>query len=144
MTFQPIRQNPFTISTIAVSQALSNVINVSPRIKFEPDFNIGSFHVVNLQVYVYNSFYFRQNQNDAVYAGTYFGNQTVGGANPYQITAIKRGQYIGYQPNLRIIWNFAPHFQYGLDWAYMFVGPALSVAGGKDTLYVRNQIIFSF
>lgn len=144
MTFQPIRQNPYTISTIAVSQALSNVINVSPRIKIEPDFYVGSLHVQHMQAHLYNSFYFRQNQSDAVYGGTYYGNQTIGGANPYQITAIKRGQFIGYQPNLRLIWNFAPHFTYSLDWAYMFVGPALKVAGGKDTLYIRNQLIFSF
>jgi hypothetical protein len=144
MTFQPLRQNPYSISTIAVSQALSNVVILSPRVRFDPDFHVGSFHVRDVRVDLYNNFYFRQNQNDAVYGGTYFGNQTVGGANPYQITAIKRGQYIGFQPNVRLFWTFAPHLTYGLDWAYEFVGHALKVVGGKDTLYIRNQIIYDF
>jgi len=143
-TFQPMRQNSFAISTISVAQALSNVINVSPRIAFFPDFDIGSFHVDRMSVSFWYSLYFRQNQNDAVYAGTYFGNQTAAGANPYQITAVSRGQFIGQQPNLRIAWNFAPHFAYGLDTAYEFVGPALKVAGAKDTLYVRNFVYFDF
>lgn len=143
-TFQPIRQNAYAISTISVSQALANVVDVSPRVAFAPDFHIGSFHVEKLSVSFWYSFYFRQNQNDAVYAGTYFGNQTAPGANPYQITAISRGQFIGQQPNLRLYWNFAPHLNYGIDAAYEFVGPALKVAGAKDTLYVRNQLIFDF
>jgi hypothetical protein len=143
-TFQPMRQNAYAISTVSVSQALSNVINLSPRIAFAPDFNIGSFHVEKLGVSFWYSFYFRQNQNDAVYAGTYFGNQTAPGANPYQITAISRGQFIGQQPNVRLYWAFAPHFNYGLDVAYEFVGPALKAAGAKDTLYIRNQLSFDF
>jgi hypothetical protein len=143
-TFQPMRQNAYAISTISVSQALSNLIDVSPRIAFAPDFYIGSFHVEKMGVSFWYSFYFRQNQNDAVYAGTYFGNQTAPGANPYQITAVSRGQFIGQQPNVRLYWAFAPHFNYGIDAAYEFVGPALKVAGAKDTLYIRNQLIFDF
>src|SRR5579862_901911 len=103
-TFQPMRQNAYAISTDSVSQALSNVIDVSPRIAFTPDFHIGSFHVEKMNVSFWYSFYFRQNQNDAVYAGTYFGNQTAPGANPYQITAVTHGQFIGQQPNLRLYW----------------------------------------
>jgi hypothetical protein len=95
-------------------------------------------------VSIWYSLYFRQNQNDAVYAGTFFGNQTAPGANPYQITAISRGQFIGQQPNIRLYWGFAPHFNYGIDAAYEFVGPALKVAGAKDTLYIRNQLLFDF
>jgi len=143
-TFQPMRQNAYAISTVSVSQALSNVINLSPRIALKPDFQIGAFHVENLGLSLWYSFYFRQNQSDAVYAGTYFGNQTAPGANPYQITAISRGQFIGQQPNLRLYWGFAPHLNYGLDLAYAFVGPALKVAGAKDTLYIRNQLVFDF
>jgi hypothetical protein len=93
---------------------------------------------------VRNNFYFRQQENDAVYAGTYFGNQTASGSNPYQLTAIKRGQFIGYQPNLRVSWGFAPHFTYGLDLAYQTEGPALKAIGAKDTLYIRNQVVFNF
>jgi hypothetical protein len=144
MTFQPIRQNAYSISTIAVSQALSNVIVFSPRLVLNPEFDVGPLQVRHMRVDFSNNFYFRQNQNDAVYGGTYFGNQTLGGANPYQITAVKRGQYIGYKPNVRLSWTFVPHITYSLDWAFEFVGPALKAAGGKDTLYVRNQIIFDF
>ena len=143
-TFQPMRQNAFAISTLSVAQALSNVIDVSPRVAFSPKFNIGSFEVDKFYVTFWYSLYFRQNQNDAVYAGTYFGNQTAPGANPYQITAISRGQFIGQEPNLRLTWGFAPHLSYGLDAAYEFVGPALKAAGAKDTLYVRNQLVFDF
>jgi hypothetical protein len=143
-TFQPMRQNAYAISTISVSQALTNLINVSPRIAFAPDFQIGSFHVEKMGVSIWYSLYFRQNQNDAVYAGTFFANQTAPGANPYQITAISRGQFIGQQPNIRLYWGFAPHFNYGIDAAYEFVGPALKVAGAKDTLYIRNQLFFDF
>jgi hypothetical protein len=99
--------------------------------------DIGSFHPENLSVTIWNSFFFRQNQNDAVYGGTYFGNQNAPGANPYQITALSRGQFIGQEPNLRLYWAFAPHFNYGLEVAYRFSGPALKVAGAKDPLYVR-------
>jgi hypothetical protein len=143
-TFQPMRQNSFAISTISVAQALTNVIDVSPRVAFAPDFNVGSFHVEKLNVSFWYSFYFRQNQNDAVYAGTTFANQTAASVNPYQITAVNRGQFIGQQPNVRLSWAFAPHFNYGIDAAYEFVGPALKVAGAKDTLYVRNQVSFDF
>jgi hypothetical protein len=144
MTFQPMRQNPLNISTISVDQALSNVISVSPRIDLHPDFYIASFHVSNMIVSIRNNFYFRQQENDAIYAGTYFGNQNAPGANPYQVSAIKRGQFIGYQPNLRLSWVFAPHFTYGLDLAYETVGPALKSIGGKDTLYVRHQLVYDF
>jgi hypothetical protein len=143
-TFQPIRQNPYAISTISVSQALSNVIDLSPRLAFAPDFNIGAFHVDKLGVTFWYSFYFRQNQNDAVYGGTTFGNQTAASVNPYQATAVTHGQFIGQQPNLRLVWTFAPHLSYGLDVAYQFQGPALKAVGAKDTLYVRNQINFDF
>jgi hypothetical protein len=143
-TFQPIRQNPYAISTISVSQALSNVIDVSPRLAFAPDFYIGGFHVEKVGVSLWYSFYFRQNQNDAVYGGTTFGNATAASVNPYQATAVKHGQFIGQQPNVRLYWNFAPHFNYSLDVAYQFQGPALKVVGAKDTLYIRNQIYFDF
>jgi hypothetical protein len=143
-TFQPIRQNSYAISTISVDQALSNVIDLSPRIAFNPDFNIGSVHVHDLGVTVWYSFYFRQNQNDAIYAGTFFGNQNAPGANPYQITALSRGKFIGQEPNLRAYWAFAPHWNYGIDVAYRIVGPALKAAGAKNTLYVRNQLSFTF
>jgi hypothetical protein len=144
MTFQPMRQNALAISTISVDQALSNVISLSPRFDLHPRFAIGSFVVENLVVSVRNNFYFRQQENDAIYAGVYFGNQTAPGANPYQLSAIKRGQYIGYQPNLRLSWAFAPHFSYGLDLAFHADGPALKTIGGKDTLYIRNQVVFDF
>jgi hypothetical protein len=116
----------------------------SPRFDLHPVFSIGSLKVKNLLISVRNNFYFRQQENDAVYAGTYFGNQTAPGSNPYQLTAIKRGQFIGYQPNLRVSWKFAPHFTYGLDLACQTEGPALKAIGAKDTLYIRNQLIFNF
>lgn len=145
MTFQPMRVNTLVgLSTISVDQALSNVISLSPRFDLHPKFSIGAFGIDNLIVSVRNSFFFRQQENDAVYAGTYFGNQTAPGANPYQLTAIKRGQFIGYQPNLKLTWGFAPHFTYGLDLAYQMEGPALKAIGAKDTLYVRNQLVFNF
>ena len=143
-TFQPMRQNAYAISTESVSQALTNLINLSPRIAFAPDFYIGSFHVEKVSASIWYSFYFRQNQNDAVYNGNYFGNQTAPVANAYQITAVSRGQFIGQQPNLRVYWAFAPHFTYGIDAAYEIVGSALKVAGAQNTLYVRNQLIFDF
>jgi len=143
-TFQPIRQNPYAISTVSVSQALTNVIDVSPRIAFAPDFQIGSFHVDRMGVSVWYSFYFRQNVSDAVYGGTTFGNATAASVNPYQATAVTRGTFIGQQPNIRLYWSFAPHFNYGLDVAYQFVGSALKAVGAKDTLYVRNQVYFDF
>jgi hypothetical protein len=143
-TFQPMRQNAFAISTISVSQALSNVIDVSPRIALAPTFDIGGFRIENLSVSFWYSLYFRQNQNDAVYGGTTFGNQTAASVNPYQTTAVTRGQFIGQQPNIRLAWAFAPHFSYGLDLAYQFEGAALKAAGAKDTLYIRNQIAFDF
>jgi hypothetical protein len=143
-TFQPMRQNPFAISTISVSQALSNVIDISPRIAFTPDFTIGRFHVDKLGVSLWYSLYFRRDENDAVYGGTTFGNQTAASVNPYQATAVTRGRFIGQQPNLRLSWTFAPHLSYGLDIAYQFEGAALKAVGAKDTLYVRNQIAFDF
>lgn len=144
MTFQPMRVDTLALSTISVDQALSNVISLSPRFDLHPRFSIGTFAIENLVISVRNNFYFRQQENDAVYAGTYFGNQTSPGANPYQLTAIKRGQFIGYQPNLRLTWGFAPHLTYGLDLAYQTNGPALKAIGAKDTLYVRNQMVFNF
>jgi hypothetical protein len=144
MTFQPMRMSALALSTISVDQALSNVISFSPRFDLHPVFSIGSLKVKNLLISVRNNFYFRQQENDAVYAGTYFGNQTAPGSNPYQLTAIKRGQFIGYQPNLRVSWKFAPHFTYGLDLAYETEGPALKAIGAKDTLYIRNQMTFDF
>lgn len=144
MTFQPMRQDPLAMSTISVDQALSNVINLSPRFDLHPRFSIGGFEIENLLISIRNNFYFRQQENDAIYSGVYFGNQTAPGANPYQLSAIKRGQFIGYQPNLRMSWAFAPHFRYGLDLAYQTEGPALKAIGAKDTLYVRNEIVFNF
>ena len=143
-TFQPIRQNPYALSTINVSQALTNVIDISPRIAFAPDFNIGSFHVEKLGVTFWYSFYFRQNVSDAIYSGVYFGNATAAAVNPYQATAVTRGTFIGQQPNIRIYYAIAPHFNYGLDVAYQFNGAALKAVGAKDTLYIRNQIYFDF
>jgi hypothetical protein len=143
-TFQPIRQNPYALSTISVSQALTNVIDISPRLAFAPDFYLGNFHVEKIGVSFWYSFYFRQNQNDAVYGGTYFGNAVATAVNPYQATAVTHGQFIGQQPNMRLYWNFAPHFNYGLDVAYQFEGPALKAIGAKDTLYIRNQVYFDF
>jgi hypothetical protein len=143
MTFQPMRVDTLAFSTISVDQALSNVIGLSPRFDLHP-VSIGAFDVGNLIISVRNNFYFRQQENDAVYAGTYFGNQTAPSSNPYQLTAIKRGQFIGYQPNLRVSWGFAPHLIYGLDLAYQVEGPALKAIGAKDTLYIRNQMIFNF
>jgi len=70
--------------------------------------------------------------------------QAAASVNPYQATAVTRGQFIGQQPNLRLAWAFAPHFSYGLDLAYQFEGAALKAAGAKDTLYIRNQIAFDF
>jgi hypothetical protein len=144
MTFQPMRVDALAISTMSVDQAMTNLISLSPRFDLHPKFSIRSFEVDNLTVSVRNNFYFRQQENDAVYAGTYFGNQTAPGSNPYQLTAIKRGQFIGYQPNLRVSWGFAPHLTYGLDVAYQTEGPALKAIGAKDTLYVRNQLMFNF
>jgi hypothetical protein len=143
-TFQPIRQNPYAISTISVSQGLSNVVDISPRIAFAPDFHLGNFHVEKMGLSFWYSFYFRQNQSDAVYSGTYFGNAVATAVNPYQATAVTRGQFIGQQPNMRLYWNFAPHFSYGLDVAYQFQGQALKAVGAKDTLYIRNQVAFDF
>lgn len=143
-TFQPMRQNAYAISTISVSQALTNVIDVSPRLAFTPDFYIGSFHVEKLVATLWYSLYFRQNEGDAVYGGTTFANQTAVSVNPYQATAVTRGQFIGQQPNLRLYYSFAPHFNYGLDIAYQFEGPALKAVGAKDTLYIRNQVSFDF
>ena len=143
-TFQPIRQNPYALSTINVSQALTNVIDISPRIAFTPDFHIGSFHVEKMGVTFWYSFYFRQNVSDAVYSGVYFGNATATAVNPYQATAVTRGTFIGQQPNIRIYYAIAPHFNYGLDVAYQFNGAALKAVGAKDTLYIRNQIYFDF
>ena len=144
MTFQPMRASALALSTISVDQALSNVISISPRFDLHPVFSVGPLKVGNLVISIRNNFYFRQQENDSVYAGTYFGNQTAPGSNPYQLTAIKRGQFIGYQPNLRVSWKFAPHFTYGLDLAYETEGPALKAVSAKDTLYVRNQVIFNF
>jgi len=144
MTFQPMRVDTLAFSTISVDQALSNVIGLSPRFDLHPKFSIGTFVVENLVISIRNNFYFRQQENDGIYAGTYFGNQTAPSSNPYQLTAIKRGQFIGYQPNLRVSWGFAPHFTYGLDLAYQTEGPALKAIGAKDTLYIRNQMVFNF
>lgn len=143
-TFQPMQQEASAISTVAVAQGFSNVVDVSPRIAFHPDFHLGSAQIRGLALELWNSFYFRQNGNDAIYPGSYFGHETPPGANSYQITAIKRGQFIGYQPDLRLTWHCTPHLTYGLDLAYEFVGPALKVAGGRDTFYMKNQLIFSF
>jgi hypothetical protein len=33
---------------------------------------------------------------------------------------------------------------YGLDLACQTEGPALKAIGAKDTLYIRNQLIFNF
>ena len=143
-TFQPIRQNPYAISTINVSQALSNVIDISPRIAFAPDFYIGPFHVEKMGVTLWYSFYFRENVQDAVYSGVYFGNATAAAVNPYQATAVTRGTFIGQQPNIRIYYAIAPHFNYGLDVAYQFNGAALKNVGAQNTLYVRNQLYFDF
>ncbi len=144
MTFQPMRVDTLALSTMSVDQALTNLISLSPRFDLHPHFSIGGFEIANLVISIRNNFYFQQQENDAVYAGTYFGNQTAPGSNPYQLTAIKRGQFIGYQPNLRLSWGFAPHLTYGLDLAYQTNGPALKVVGGKDTLYFRNQVVFNF
>jgi hypothetical protein len=143
-TFQPMNQNAYAISSITVDHALTNIVTISPRISFHPDFSIGSFRFEHVNASFWYSFYFRQNQNDAIYTGNYFGNQTGPVANAYQVTAVTRGQFVGQQPNLRLAWTFMPHATYGLDLAYEFVGSALKVVGAKDTLYVRNQLIFEF
>jgi Alginate export len=143
-TFQPIQQNSYAISTVSVDHALTNIITLSPRMTVRPDFDIGNFHVAGMSVHLWYTWYFRQNQSDAIYNGAAFGNQTGPGVNGYQITAVSRGQFIAQEPNLRIYWNFMPHLSYGLDLAYDFVGPALKAAGAKDTLYVRNQLAFDF
>jgi hypothetical protein len=144
MTFQPMRVDALAVSTISVDQALSNVIALSPRFDLHPKFSVGGFDIENLIISVRNNFYLRQQENDAVYAGSYFGNQTASGSNPYQLTAITHGQFIGYQPNLRVSWGFMPHLTYGLDLAYQMEGAALKAIGAKDTLYIRNQLVFNF
>jgi hypothetical protein len=37
-----------------------------------------------------------------------------------------------------------PHLTYGLDLAYQMEGAALKAIGAKDTLYIRNQLVFNF
>jgi Alginate export len=146
-TFQPIRATGFDDSTNAIDLAPSNLYVLTPGINTHPNFWLGSFHLHHLGLEMRVHMYWRANRSDAIYNGPTFGFETAsapGSANPYGLTSLASGNYVGIAPRLNLDWHFAPHLSYSFEAQYFMPGKVLSAVGAHDTLYLRNQITYSF
>ena len=132
ITYQPLYYRaPFYSDGLATSQ--SNTIDFSPRGSVTFD------HNTSLDVAW--TFYYRQNQGDAVYNGTADGYNAF---NPYFRTSNIRGKYIGSAPDAILHWRQSRHQVLTFTLAYFMPGAVLRKIGGANTYYAQIQSMILF
>jgi Alginate export len=131
-TYQPMYFDaPYYSEALALSP--TNLIDVAPHFRFEP--------APRLTVEAYWAFYWRQNQNDAIYGGLYGGALAV---NPYAGSEKIAGKFDGSQPTIAVRWRATKHLFVDLTLADFRPGPALRSMGAKNTPWVLLFTSLSF
>jgi hypothetical protein len=131
-TYQPLYDNaPYYGDGLSVSQ--SNMIDIAPSA------SIDLAH--NTRLSTLYSFYYRQNQNDAIYNGSSLGYNTF---NPYFRSATVRGKYIGSLPEVILHWRPSHTQLLTFTLGYFMPGSALKKIGGRNTAYVQMQSMMFF
>ena len=131
-TYQPLYDNaPYFGDGLSVSQ--TNTVDISPSA------SIDLAH--NTRLSAMYSFYYRQNQNDAIYGGSAGSYSTF---NPYFRTANVRGKYIGSLPEVILHWRQSRTQLLTFTVGYFMPGSALKKIGGRNTAYVQMQSMMFF
>lgn len=131
-TYQPLYYRaPYYSDGLATSQ--SNTIDFAPRGSVSFD------HNTSLDLAW--SFYYRQNQGDAIYNGAATAYNTF---NPYFRTAGIRGKFIGSMPDAILHWRQSRYQVLTFTLAYFMPGSALRKIGGANTYYAQIQSMLFF
>jgi len=122
---------PYYGDGLPVTQA--NMVDFAPRASINFDHNT--------RLDLTSSFYYRQNQSDAIYSGL---ATTYNAFNPYFRTAKIRGRYIGSMPEAILHWRQSRYQLLTFTLAYFMPGGALKKIGGKNTVYAQIQSMMLF
>jgi hypothetical protein len=127
-------RQPYLQNTVTTALGMSNIYDVSPRIKISP--------TSTLSAEFQWTFMWRYSSADGLWSaqGPYGGPSTLGGAS----TVGKPGTFIGHTPQLDVRWTPIPHVAFDAEIGQMVAGPVIKNAGGQNDTFAYLQATLQF